>query len=253
MTSYKRKVVACLLICTMAILGVAMCGCEDLGAYDTTEEYYSSFGDIVFVGGAAGNQQKYSVEDYFYNEKSREDFLTNEDGVYSGVGHSDYVYVAVPLNASVEMDSFAMYLQAKKDVSVYINVYITDKIPTNWKKIEDIGTSTDGSAEGSKYDDPDPQSRVGEITVHLKGEEWDSFVLDYFKVNDKIEKTIYVEEGQYILLQIRNNSGVRVYDEENKLYVDAQSGLELQKAEITMTNLLLRALKIENNTETNGG
>jgi hypothetical protein len=46
---------------------------------------------------------------------------------------------------------------------------------------------------------------------------------------------------------------VRVYDEENKLYVDAQSGLELQKAEITMTNLLLRALKIENNTETNGG
>ena len=274
MTLVKRKLIVGLLICTMAILGIAMCGCEDLGAYDSTEEYYDCFGDIVFVGGAAGSGKSYSVEDYFYNEQSREDFLTTEDGVYNGVEHSDYVYVAIPLDSGAEMDSLAMYLQAKKDVTVYINVYITDKIPANWQKIEDIGppvdepegsvedeagdtsadtSETENESEESKYDDPDSNSRVGEITVHLKEGKWNSFVLDTFNVNNKIEKSIYVDNGQYILLQIRNNSGVRVYDKENNIYVDAQTGIALEKAEITMTNLLLRALEIENNTETNGG
>ena len=282
MTSFKRKAAALVAICITAILGIAVCGCDDLGAYSDTEEYYDSFDDIIFIGGAAGSGKEYSVEEYFYNKDSRDDFLTGEDGTYSGVEHSDYVYVAIPLNKCIQMDSLAMYLQAKNDVALYINVYVVDEdeIPTNWKEIEGSDISGDESAEvteenlesktekalgtlsetetetegeADEYDDPDPKSRIGEITVHLKGGKWNSFVLDFFRVNDKVEKSIHVEKGQCILLQIRNNGGVRVFDDKNNVYVDPQTGLVLEKAEITMTNLLVRALNLENETEVEEG
>lgn len=286
---FKRKVAACVAICITAILVIAVGGCDDLGAYSNTAEYYDSFGDVIFLGGAAEKGKAYSVEEYFYNSESRENFLENEDGIYEGVEHSDYVYVAIPFNKDIKMDSLAMYMQAKNDVTVYINVYITDEIPENWKELEEnstdseestdisgdnseenfteisTGTSGDTSAESSEeisselssdttgeqetYDDPDPKSRIGEITLQLSSGAWRSFTLDYFKINDKIEKSIYVENGQYILLQIRNNSGVRVFDEDKQLYVDEETGLVPDKAEITMTNLLVRALETENKTE----
>jgi hypothetical protein len=70
-------------------------------------------------------------------------------------------------------------------------------------------------------------------------------VLDYFQDGENNEKSITVASGQYILLQIRNNSGVRKLNTEN--------GLRLDRAEITMTNLLVRALEIENNTKAEEG
>lgn len=241
MTLFKRKIVACVAICITAILGIAVCGCDDLGAYEDTKEYYDSLGNVVFLGGAAGNGKSYPVEDYFYNDQSREDFLVDEDGKYTGVVQSDYVYVAIPFDKDIQMDSLAMYVQAKNDVTVYMNVYLIDEdnLPSNWKKLSDSNASNGEQ----KYDDPDPKTRIGEITVHLRGGSWDSFLLDFFKMNGNNEKSISVEAGQCILLQIRNNSGVR--ELKNGLYVDPQTGLELDKAEITMTNLLVRALKIE--------
>ena len=278
MRSFRRKAAAFVAVCITAILAIAVCGCDDLGMYESTEEYYGSFGDIIFIGGAAGKGKSYPVKDYFYNNESREDFLMGEDGEYEGVVHSDYVYVVIPFSKDIKMDSLAMYLQAKNDVTVYINVYVIDKdqIPENWKKIEESDThgneSESGSeetfkdkseetadesinedTEGQEYDDPDPDTRIGEITMHLKGGKWNSFTLNSFKTNNNIEKSIFIEKGRYILLQIRNNSGVRVYDKEKKLYVDKQTGLELKKAEITMTNLLVRALEIEDNTEVKEG
>ena len=243
MNLFKRKIAACVAICITAILGIAVCGCDDLGAYEDTAEYYDSFGEIVFLGGAAGNGKNYSVEEFFYNENSREDFLVDDNGEYTGVVHSDYVYVAIPFNKDIQMDSLAMYIQATNDVTVYMNVYLIDekKIPSNWKKSDE----GEASGEEQEYDDPDPDSKIGDITVHLKGGEWGSFLLDYFKDGENNEKSITVASGQCILLQIRNNSGVRELNTEN--------GLKLDRAEITMTNLLVRALKIENNTEAKEG
>ena len=253
--TFKRKILACVAFCIMAILVIAMCGCEDLGAYESTEEYYASFGEVIFLGGAAGTGKSYSVDEFFYNEESKENFLTDENGNYTGVIHSDYVYIAIPLEKDLKMDSLAMYLQAKNDVTVYINVYVTDKIPTNWKTTGDIGASSDdlpdasisafedtsgdgeslpSDGEQESFDDPNPETVIGEVTVHLKGGEWNSFTLDTFKANGLYEKSIQLNDGQYILLQIKNNSGVFAFDE--------KTGLFLEKAEITMTNLLIRAL-----------
>ena len=254
--TFKKIVSMCIALCIMATLAVAMSGCEDLGAYEDTEEYYSSFGDIILMSGTSKEKNEYSVEKYFYNEESREDFLVGEDGAYQGVEYSDYVYMAVPFESSMDMDTFALYLQAKNDVTVYINVFVTDKIPTAWKAIADNEINNENSGDQTpnpEYDDPDPETRVGELTVHLKNGKWGSFVLDTFRINGTTQKSIEIKDGQYVLLQIRNNSGVRIFDEEKQAYVDPQTGLELQKAEITMTNLLIRALDIRNENEAQGG
>lgn len=234
MNLFKRKIVACVAICITAILGIAVCGCDDLGAYEDVEEYYSSFGDIVFIGGAAGDGEGFPVKDFFYNEESKKDFLEGEEGV----PHSDYVYVAIPFKKDIQMDSLAMYMQATDNVTVYMNVYLVEELP---KRLDE--TDTSGKEPG--YREPDSKSKIGEITVDLKAGKWNSFVLDYFKDGENNEKSITVASGQYILLQIRNNSGVRELNTEN--------GLRLDRAEITMTNLLVRALEIENNTKAEEG
>ena len=256
---------ACLAICITAILVIAVSGCEDLGAYSNTAEYYSAFGDIVMISGTSRKEDSYSVEDYFYNDDSRENFLRGEDGTYKGVEYSDYVYMVIPFESDIEIDSLALYIQSESDVSVYINAFITDEIPSRWKSLADLeaeNNETDNEnreeSEGEEteekvYDDPDFQTRIGDTTVHLKAGNWNSFVLDEFIVDSLIQKSVKIEDGQYLLLQFRNNSGVRIWNEEKQVFVDPQTSLELQNAEITMTNLLIRALNVENNNEVEGG
>ena len=260
---FKKIVSTCIALWLMVTLVVTMSGCDDLGAYEDVEEYYNAFGDVVLISGSSKAKEEYSVEKYFYNEESREDFLRGEDGAYKGVAHSDYVYMAIPFESNINMDTLALFLQSKTNVTVYINVFVTDKIPTEWKAIEDNVINSEqpddpieeesGEKTDKVYDDPDPEMRVGEITVHLKSENWDSFLLDDFRVNGTTQESIEIKDGQYILLQIRNNSGVRLFDEEKQIFVDPQTGLELQKAEITMTNLLIRALDIKNESGVQGG
>ena len=318
---FKQIFRSCTAIFIAAILAIAACGCEDLGDYSSVEEYYSSFGDVVLISGTHKEEQRYSVEKYFYNEDSRENFLEGEDGIYKGVAHMDYVYVAIPFNSEVELDTLSMFLQSRRDVKVYINVYLTRKMPSNLKGLEDIGkeyeteivyvttgadeapteaavetadevnteessgladetesgaqTETAQETESSdetgsiaetetvyettteihkiEYDDPDPATRIGEITVDLKSGKWTSFTLDVFNLDGSNANSVQINQGQYILLQIRNNSGVRVYDEEKKLYVDPQTGLVLERAEVTMTNLLVRALNVDDHREKQGG
>lgn len=253
--AFKKNVFILTALCLVATLVVAMSGCDDLGAYEDLDEYYSSFGDVVLISGISKHKEEYSVGKYFYNKESREDFLAGEDGAYKGVEYSDYVYMAIPLKSAIDMDTLALYVKSQNDATLYINVFVTDRIPTEWKAISDnvINSEETGESTEKVYDDPDPETRVGEITVHLKSENWNSLMLDTFSVNGTTQKSIEINDGQYILLQIRNNSGVRVFDEEKRIFVDPQTGLELQKAEITMTNLLIRALDIKKVTEVQGG
>ena len=255
--TFKSIVKAMLVLCITAILAIAVCGCEDLGAYEDTAEYYNSFGDIVLISEASKEGKKYSVEEYFYNKESREDFLVGEDGSFQGIQYGEYVYMAIPFESDINMDTIALYLQSQTETTVYISVFLSDEIPSNWKSLSDVTNDQEGSGESQAteeteeteeitYDDPDPESRIGEVTVHLNQGKWDSFVLDYFKVNGTTQSSIQINDGQYILLQFRNNSGVRVFDEDKQVYVDPITGLELPKAEITMTNLLIRALEIKN-------
>ena len=254
-------------LCITAILAIAVCGCDDLGEYEDVEEYYGSFGDIILVSASSGDDEDYSVEDYFYNEESREDFLAGDDGAYEGVPYSDYVYMTIPFESNIDMDTLALFMQSKNNVAVYINIFVVDD--SEWDDIlngEDSSEETEGTegsagAEGTEgsepqepvYDVTDLSAKVGEIVVYLEAGKWGSFVLDEFTVDGKIQRSIQINDGQHVVLQIRNNCGVVAFDEDTQTFVDPQIGIALDKAELTMTNLLIRALDVVNADETQGG
>ena len=242
-----NKIVSTLLVfCLMATLAVAMSGCEDLGAFENTNEYYSSFGNIVLISGTTKEEKEYSVNKYFYNADTREDFLKGEDMV----AYSDYMYMAIPFNSNIDMDTLALYLQSKNDVTVYINAYVINK--SEWDAIRDNDDDSEESTGDSENDEKvydDPDTKIGEVAVHLKNGKWNSFALDIFMTKVGAQNSIQIKSGQYVLLQFKNNC----VDENKRANVDPDIGLELPKAEITMTNLLIRALDVKEDNETQGG
>ena len=241
-----RKFFSHLAICVTAILVIALCGCEDLGAYADTDDYCSSFGDIVLIDSASREEKAYPVSEYFYNDESRKDFLKGEERVPA----KEYLYLAIPFNNSIDMDSLALYVHSEEDVTVYLSVY---RITQNeWNKIRgkiNEENSEDGFSDPENseiiYGEPNPDSKIGDTKVHLQNGKWGSFVLDAFKSNGATQKSIHITEGDYVLLQIRNNSDASAFDEE--------TGLEIERANITMTNLLVRALDIEHGDNSQGG
>ena len=130
--TFKKIVKASIALCITAILVIAVSGCDDLGTYSDTNEYYSTFDDIVLIDGTSREENSYSVEDYFYNKDSREDFLKGEDGTYEGIEHSDYVYMAIPFESDIRMDSIALYIQSENDASVIKKLIYTDASFSDW-------------------------------------------------------------------------------------------------------------------------
>ena len=237
--TFKKIVSISLALCIMATLAVAMSGCEDLGAFEDTSEYYGSFGEVILISGTKKEEKSYSVDEYFYNEDSREDFLEGE----KRVEYKDYVYMAIPFNSSIDMDTLALYLNSHSDVTVYIEAFVVEK--SEWEAIRDINDDPEESTGDSEnkekvYIYPSSESKIGEITVHLKDEKWNSFVLDDFNVGGKTQKSVQIDKERYLLLHIKNND----FGEKKQDSVDSQTELELKKAEITMTNLLIRALEV---------
>lgn len=246
--AFKKNACIAIVLCLMATLAVVMSGCDDLGAYEDTEEYYDTFGDIVLISGSSKEEETYSVKEYFYNSESREDFLKGEDGAYEGVEPDDYVYMVIPFENSIEIDSLALFLQSQNDVTVFINVFVINA--TELQAILNYVKNGEGTGV---YDGPDPETRVGNFNVPLKSGKWNSFMLDTFRAEGTSKKSMEIKDGQYILLQFMNNVGALSSDEDDHVFVDPQTGLELQKAEITMTNLLIRALDVKNENEVQGG
>ena len=233
--TFKRIIKASVALGMAAILVIAACGCEDLGAYENTQEYYDSFGRVVLINGADGGKEEYSVSESFYNKESRENFMAGDDSAYTKkVEYGEYVYMAIPVQSNINMDTLALFLRSQNDVTVHINVFVINA--AEWGSILEKERITEESEEEIVYDDLDPDARIGAVTVHLKQEKWGSFVLDTFTVNHQAQKSIQIETGRYILLQITNNSG-----------------LGLPRSNITMTNLLIRALDVKNGDGAQGG
>ena len=256
---FKSLIRAFLAICITAILAIAVCGCEDLGVYEDTQEYYDSFGEVVLISGSTGEKSEYSVAESFYNEQSRENFLSGDENADKRVAHSDYAYMAIPVKNSIDMDSFALYAQSLNNAIVYINVYIIDD--NEWKSIIDQMKKTEDSEateettddSENEYPVTDSLDKVGTVSVNLQNEKWGSFVLDYFEVDSLLQKSIQIncENGvKYILLEIKNNC---IFGEGDQPYVDPNTSLELEKVEISFTNLLVRALDVKSGDETKGG
>lgn len=280
MTS-KKRLRAFLAACIAAIMVIALCGCEDLGIYEDVNDYYAAFGDIILIEGNEKKQTSHSVKDKFYNDESREDFLEGNDGAYTGVDSDNYIYMAIPVERDLNMDTFALYMNAYSDVSVYMSLFITNKVPENPKCMSDILFDENGNPildvngnlvnnsepvldeDGNPkldengnpimqdvvYDDPYQSTCIADTVIRLSNGEWNSFMVDAFMVNGKSRSSIEIEKGQYILIQFRNNNGIRAYNHELQALVDEKTGRKLDSADFTMTNLLVRAIEEEPENE----
>lgn len=238
-------VVACIVATVICV------GCFDLGGFQNDEDYYAALGDVRLVYQNPESTDKdiktkdYSVEDYFYNKNTGENFsYGNPDDNQSDEGKNipqlPYLYMAIPVQKDVEIDSFALYFNGVETGSLKIAFYVVDELP-NAGSFSDIKCHGDAEfvqkldgednpmfdidgnpiyqekldGEGNpmydeagnllyeriQYTDPEAADLVGTATVHLQKEEWNSVLVDTW---DGIG-AISVKKSQYILLRFMNN------------------------------------------------
>lgn len=230
----KRIFLFVLVISSMLLFS----GCFDLGKFEDDEEYYNSFGDVRLISQqGATNAKDYSFKDYFYNEKSVNDFagdIVNED---------EYIYLILPVTNGFNLSEFSLYLKSENGGVVYFSLYISDFIPENIRKYidpkskekRDDDNNVIYDSEGNPvmedivYGDLPGEDSIYQGSVNLAPSKWVSFTCKLTtKQSTEINK-YHVTNGEYIIIRFENNSGLG----KDKGY---------DKISFSLTNILIRAL-----------
>ena len=236
-----------------AVLAVALAGCFDLGDFSDEEAYYAAFGDVELVYQNPDallkdvETEEYSIQDYFYNKNTGEDFTygdpkDDESDEGKDIPQLSYVYMAIPVQQDMSIESFVLYVNARQTCTLDVSFYVVDELPDGGdfthvmllgdpeyqpKLDEDDAPILDGNGDPMYelvlYSDPHESLLVSEGKAHVKSGEWVALMVDAWKSGDTLE----IKESQYLLLRFINNSG-------------ANKG-ESPAVEFRVTNLLIRA------------
>ena len=212
-------------ISVAVISTVALAGCMDLGDFSDEEEYYDTFGDVRLVYQNPDADEKdieyedYSVEDYFYNKNTGEKFSygnpkDEESDEGKDIPQLSYVYMAIPVEQDLRIESFALYFNATQTCSMEVFFYVVNELPNggNFKNIWLLGEpeyqqkpDNNGGTESEKieYSDPNEDCIVAKATMQVKAGKWDALIVDDWYGNSDLE----IKEDQYLLLRFINNSG----------------------------------------------
>ena len=125
---FLKKLVS---ISVAAILAAALVGCFDLGDFSDEADYYAAFGDVRLVYQNPNTKEKdvekedYSIQDYFYNKNTGEDFAygdpKDEDpDEGKDIPQLSYVYMAIPVQRDMRVDSVALYFNALQTCSLEV-------------------------------------------------------------------------------------------------------------------------------------
>ena len=233
-----------------AILSAASVGCFDLGGFSDDTEYYETFGDVRLVYQNPGvtdkdvETQDYSIQDYFYNKNTGEDFVYGDpkdeepdDG--KDIPQLLYTYMAIPVEQDLNIDSVALYFNALQTCALEVVFYVVDELPNGGKfteirllgepeyqqKLDDEGKpemdeNNQPILDKILYSDPDDESIVARSTVYVSENKWVALVME-------ANNSIQVKGSQYLLLRFLNNCG-------------AGTG-ENPSVAFRVTNLLVRA------------
>ena len=226
-----------------AILSAASVGCFDLGGFSDDTEYYETFGDVRLVYQNPDvidkdvETQDYSIQDYFYNKNTGEDFVygdpkdeESDDG--KDIPQLLYTYMAIPVEQDLNIDSVALYFNALQTCALEVVLYVVGELPNGGKftgirllgepeypqKLDEGNPEMDENNQ--PYSDPDDELIVARSTVYVSENKWVALVME---ANNSIE----VKESQYLLLRFLNNCG-------------ASTG-ENPPVAFRVTNLLVRA------------
>lgn len=261
-------------ISVAAVMASTLVGCFDLGDFSDEAAYYDAFGDVGLVYQNPDSEEKdverdnYSVEDYFYNKNTGEDFTygnpeDDEPDEGKNIPQLSYVYMVVPVKQNMTIESIGLFLNATRTCSLEIIFYVVDSLPDDgsFKNVRLLGypeyqQKQDG--EGNPMFDADGspiyQEKVDEYNNPLFDEfgnpiyvekiysdPLDSKIVGRTTASLKAEtwssfliekwasgKAVAVKKGQYLLMRFVNNSGLN----------------EVDKTPVSFrtTNLLIRAI-----------
>ena len=220
----------------IAVLFSAMLvGCFDLGDFSDESVYYSTFGDIGLVYQNPEATEKdierdnYDIEDYFYNKNTVDDFVygnpeDEESDEGKDIPQLSYVYMVIPVEENLTVESVALYFNADKTCSLEVVFYVVDSLPNDGdftniqllgepeyqQKLDENGKPmTDENNqpiyERVNYADPAEESIVGRAMVNVKNGEWIPIIMENWNSGDRI----MIKESQYLLLRFVNNSGIQ--------------------------------------------
>jgi hypothetical protein len=225
-----------------AILSAAPAGCFDLGDFNEDSDYYAAFGEISLVHSIDKKEaecKKYSIEDYFYNKNTGEDFSygnpkDDEPDEEKDIPQLPYVYMAIPVLQDLSIDSLALYFNTVKSCRLEVVFYVVGDLPndgdfSNIRLLDDPEYQKKPGDNGGiiyekiEYSDPDESLIVAQTALQVQKGVWDSFTVNSWSSGNTVE----VKKGQYLLLRFINNSGI--YTGEDSLI------------EFRVTNLLIRA------------
>lgn len=231
----RKKIPAAAAIALSCAMLFAASGCFDLGEFEDEEEYYNSFGNVGLIA-QSKTKRDYSLENYFYNEESVNDFAG------SIVDADEYIYFVLPIETNMKIDSFSLYLYSETADTLAYSLFLTDRIPSAIFAYDDLPFETekdeygnvkhDGNgnpifvqkkdADGNPlfredgspvyveiaYDDPPAENAAGTGSVSLKAGQWVSFTVETWSVSKtQKEDAIVAAAGEYLLLRFENNGG----------------------------------------------
>lgn len=237
---------------------LAFCGCYDLGDFEDDSDYYASFGNIGLIA-QSKSKSDYSLEDYFYNEKSINDYAGNI------VAADEYIYLIVPIERDMTIEEVALSLCAESEDMLEYSLFLTEVLPANIRAYDDPfyqqATDEDGNllydANGNpiykqktdengnpvvddngnpvyveiEYDDPLAEDALYTDSISLTANSWREITISQWKVNGESTKSLEVKSGDYLLVRFDNNTGAGKDSGKKKMLFQT-------------TNLLIRAIGV---------
>lgn len=199
-------------IALYSLILLAVCGCYELGDFDSNEYYYECFPTVSLID---KNKiiQNYEVEEYFYTEEGINEYK-------SDVPYKEYLYFYVQVKKDMLLDEFNLSFCSNQDCVLEISVFILDSFPTNIQGYDDPSYDE----ENNKIEYGDPVDALDTKVLNLTAEKW----LSTYMINRPRNDLMAINEGQYIVLRFENNS-----------FLGKEKGLSL--VTFTTTNLLIRA------------
>jgi hypothetical protein len=204
-----NKILLQITLLTFVLL--VLCGCFELGDFESDETYFEYFPSVVLID-KNESRLTYSVEDYFYTEEGINDYVSN-------IAYKEYLYLAVEVKKDLLLNEFNLSFCSEQDCKLEVSIFILDTLPSNIRGYDEPLYDD----ENNKIEYDDPVEPLDSKVIYLETNKWTSSYLIDLSKNESIE----IKEGQYIILRFENNS-----------FKGKEEGLSL--VTFTTTNLLIR-------------
>lgn len=218
-----------------------------LGIYDKEEgnfgfdDYYASFGDIVgkYEENNDFTDDSYDVKKSITNEYIM-DLLEWEDGAKK-VEFRQYVYIVIPFERDLKIESLALYLASNLDEPSNIELEVSlfyfkdsDSCPKDdkLKKQSDPDTKTeDGKEVVIEYGDPKKENRIAYSTLNVNHVFEDIYFENFHQTTTEesyvSDNCLVAKKDSYLYIRVENNSALN---------------RDMTPVKISFMNMLVRAI-----------